>query len=150
MRKDTLRSTRSSSRARTTERGFALAIAIILAVLYFGLIELLMLDASRQLADARRFRARIVALTLAENGAELVAAGITTPKAFFKDEDEDAQGNCRGTMTKGALNETTGETPFLINAEGAATGVAKQKATVSVRGTVKGGTIRIEYTDHSQ
>ena len=36
----------------------------------------MLFDAARQLAEARRFRARIVALTLAENGAELAAANI--------------------------------------------------------------------------
>jgi hypothetical protein len=66
-------SIKSCNRARTSERGIALAIALIVAVLYFGLIELMLYDASRELAEARRFRARIIAVTLAENGAELAA-----------------------------------------------------------------------------
>ena len=59
---DYLRSIRSSSRDRTSERGFVLAAAIILAVLYLGLIELLLLDGTRALQEAQRFRSRIVAL----------------------------------------------------------------------------------------
>ena len=62
MRKETLRSIRSSSRARTSERGFALIAAIALSVLYFALMELMLIDSSRELAEARRFRARIVAI----------------------------------------------------------------------------------------
>lgn len=151
MRRDILRSIRSSNRARTSERGFALAIAVALAVLYFGLIQLLMFDASQQLAEARRFRARIVALTLAENGAELAAAGITNPaRAMYQGQWNDEFGNASGKMVKGATDPSTGATTFTIMAEGAATGVAKQKATVALTGEVQGNDVRITYTNHSQ
>ncbi|HET7435605.1 MAG TPA: hypothetical protein VFN10_12930, partial [Thermoanaerobaculia bacterium] len=80
--------TRSCSRARTTERGFALIAAIVLAVLYFGLIELLLLDSARELREAQRFRARIVALTNAENGAERAAADIANASPLPVLEDE--------------------------------------------------------------
>ena len=49
------------SRARTTnrsERGIVLVDALVLAVLYFALMELMMVDASRSLQEAQRFRAR--------------------------------------------------------------------------------------------
>ena len=68
-----MRSIRSSSRARTSERGFALIAALTLAVLYFALMELILIDSSRSLAEAQRFRARIMAATLAEDAAELAA-----------------------------------------------------------------------------
>jgi hypothetical protein len=63
-----LRSTRSSSRARTAERGFVLGMAMVIAVLYFLLMELLLIDSSRALGEAQRFRSRVVAAALAENG----------------------------------------------------------------------------------
>ena len=135
------RSTRSCNRARTTERGFALAMALIIAVLYFGLIELMLYDASRELAEARRFRARIVALTLAENGAER-AAWMIVPKdtpPLPAIADEDWQGSITGSRTK---NAETGE--FTIKASGKTTGV------VEVIGKVDGMDVDIYYTRHSQ
>ena len=139
-------SIRSCNRARTTERGFALAMALIIAVLYFGLIELMLYDASRELAEARRFRARIVALTLAENGAELAAAKIAAADTLTtKAKASDWQGSITGEMTK---NVTTGE--FRIEATGLATGVVEVGATVKVFGKVDGGAVHIYYTQHSQ
>src|SRR5215213_2449819 len=72
-REGSLRSIRSSSRARTSERGFALIAALTLALLYFALMELILIDSSRSLAEAQRFRARIMAAAVAEDAAELAA-----------------------------------------------------------------------------
>jgi hypothetical protein len=138
-------SIRSCNRARTTERGFALAVALIVAVLYFGLIELMFIDAARDLAEARRFRARVVALTLAENGAELAAANLVTSVVNNPPPVTDWQGITTGTMKK---NASTGE--FEIHGTGEATGVVSQKATVIVRGQVVGGSVQIHNTQHSQ
>jgi hypothetical protein len=143
---DNWRSTRSYSRARTTERGFALAMALIIAVLYFGLIELMLFDASRELAEARRFRARIVALTLAENGAELAAVKMAAVDAMStKVEASDWQGTITGEMLK---NSSTGD--FKIHATGQATGIVEVGATVDVFGKVVGNEVHIYYTHHSQ
>lgn len=81
---------RSSFRARTTnERGYVLISAIALAVLYFGLMELMMIDSSRALREAQRFRARVVASALAENAAELAAANmITQPGSTTTAQDD--------------------------------------------------------------
>ena len=140
------RSTRSCSRARTTERGFALAMALIIAVLYFGLIELMLYDASRALAEARRFRARIIALTLAENAAELAAVNIVN-NTSGNAEGGDWQGTITGKMTR---NADTGK--FQIDGTGVATGVVEVRATVQVLGVVDPETkvVRIENTFHSQ
>src|SRR5690242_15726317 len=89
-----LRSIRSSSRGRTSERGFVLAAAIFLAVLYFMLIELLLMDGSRALQEAQRFRSRIVALTLAESAAELAAAQMVNTQNAHVDVD-----STDGTLT---------------------------------------------------
>lgn len=135
-------SIRSCSRARTSERGVALAIALIVAVLYFGLIELMLYDASRELAEARRFRARIVALTLAENGAELAAKDLVNlpqnPAPMT-----DWQGTISGDVKKSDQN-------FTITGTGDVTGVVAAHATVEIQGRVDEHGIHIDYTRHSQ
>ncbi len=117
--------------------------AIIVAVLYFGMIELMMIDASRELAEARRFRARIVALTLAENAAEGAAVRIIDemPKAF---NDANDQGVMSGKATKGS-----GGT-FVLTGEGESSGLESTRAKVHVQGVVAGKHINIDLTLHSQ
>lgn len=146
---ESLRSIRSSSRARTTERGFALAMALIIAVLYFGLIELMLFDAARELAEARRFRARMVALTLAENGAELAVVNITSTSFVPKDvAATDWQGSITGHVTK--VDGAAGGSDFKIDGTGDAGGVVPVHATVYVQGTIHGTNVSIDYTHHSQ
>ncbi|MDQ3283567.1 MAG: HIG1 domain-containing protein [Acidobacteriota bacterium] len=148
MTEDELRSTRSFSRART-ERGIALAIAIVVAVLYFGLIELLMIDSSRELAQARRFRARIVAQTLAENAAELAALDMASPNTSGGSEVrlEDQQGAMVGKLMK-VQGQTT--TLFDLTGRGTTSGVVESVATVHIRGHIQGNHVRIDYAMHSQ
>lgn len=137
-----MRSIRSFSRARTSERGFALIWAIGLALLFFLLIELMLIDSSRELAEARRFRARIVAETLAENGAELAAAQMVL-RDYARASAEDWQGEIVGTMTKSAGG-------FVIVGEGTAKGTEKASARVHVQGRISGTDIIIDHTMHSQ
>ena len=140
---DYLRSTRSFSRDRTSERGFVLAAAIILAVLYLGLIELLLIDGSRALQEAQRFRSRIVALTLAESAAELAAAQlVNNTNANVTVETSD--GSLTGTLMKSGEN-------FELVGDANTKGVARQHAHVRVQGRVIDGTrVVIDYTTHSQ
>lgn len=127
------------------ERGFALISAIVLAALYFALVELLLLDSSRELAEARRFKAKVVAATLAENAAELAAVEITDPaRSAFEAKGADGFGEMKGSMKKNAAGE------FQIVAEGESAGVVQAKATVRVYGRVKGSRVEIDYTIHSQ
>lgn len=140
---DNWSSIRYCSRARTSERGFALAMALIIATLYFGLIGLMMVDASRELAEARRFRARIVALTLAENGAERAAHMMVGGSPILTIDEKDWQGTIVGRR------EQKGAT-FRIFATATATGVVEAKAGVEVDGVIVGNTVRIDYTRHTQ
>ena len=138
-----MRSTRSCSRARrSSERGYALIAALVLAVLYFAMVELLLIDSARELEEARRFRARIVAETLAENGAELAALNIVTAEKT-ESKAEDWQGEIIGRMAK----NTAGG--FDIEAEGRTSGVTESKVRVLVRGRVVGNDVRIQYTVHT-
>jgi len=118
--------------------------ALIVAVLYFGLIELLLYDASRELGEARRFRARIIALTLAENGAELAAQNLVTVPVNSSITDD-----WQGTMS-GDVEKSPGQ--FVIKGTGDASGIVKVHATVRVQGRVdeEKKTISIDYTFHSQ
>lgn len=138
-----MRLIRSSSRARTSsQRGFALIAAIALAILYFALIELLLIESSRELAEARRFRSRVIAATLAENGAELAAANMVN-RMFSTASAEDWQGTIEGRMTRTAGNQ------FEIEGSGETKGLAKSKATVRVYGRILGNDVRIQYTMHA-
>lgn len=138
-----LRSIRSSSRDRTSERGFVLAAAIFLAVLYFMLIELLLIDGSRALQEAQRFRSRIVGLTLAESAAELAAANMVNTTNAHVDVD-----TTDGTLT--GEYRRTGDT-FILTGDATTKGVAIQKAHVTIQGRIfNGSRVQIDYTNHSQ
>jgi hypothetical protein len=117
--------------------------ALVLAVLYFALMELMMVDASRSLQEAQRFRARVVATTLAENAVELAAVRMVTTTGNSASYSDD-QGQINGRyMRVGDAYELTGT--------GRATGVVAQTMTVRVQGRiVNGRDIAIDYADHSQ
>ena len=135
---------KSSFRGRTTDqRGYVLISAIALAILYFGMMELMLIDSSRALREAQRFRSRIVASALAESAAELAAAQmITRPGANANASDE------QGQMT-GVLRINGDQ--FELTGQGVTAGVAPVTATVRVQGRITGGNhIAIDYTFHSQ
>ena len=135
-------SIRSSFRARTRERGYALISAIALALLYFAVMQLVMIDSSRALREAQRFRAKVVSSTLAESAAELAAAQlVSTMSRNVKADDRD--GEMRGTMHRGASG-------FEIAAEGTSAGAESRKATVRVQGRIEGMNVIVDYTFHSQ
>lgn len=121
----------------------AVIAALALSILYFGLISLLLVDTSRELAAARRFRARVVAATLAENAAELASEGIVTRGANRIDL-ETADGRMTAEMRK------SGDGTFEIRGDGTSSGLISQAAWVRVFGKVEGNRVRILYTIHSQ
>ncbi|HEX7192887.1 MAG TPA: hypothetical protein VF381_15065 [Thermoanaerobaculia bacterium] len=142
-----MRSIRSSSRVRTNERGFVLAAAIILAVLYFMLIELLLIDGTRALQEAQRFRSRIIALTLAESAAELAAAQMVNMTNAHVDID-----STDGTLSGQYLR--SGDS-FQLTGDATTKGVAIQKAHVTIQGRIVRNPdqtmrVMIDYTNHSQ
>ncbi len=134
---------RFSFHGRTTDqRGYVLLSAIALAILYFALMELMLIDSSRALREAQRFRSRVVAAALAESAAELAAAQmVTQPGRSANAQDEQGQMN-------GTLSVSGGQ--FEITAEGTTTGVSPTKASVRVQGRIEGPRIAIDYTFHSQ
>lgn len=148
MRKDALRSIRSCSRASTrSERGFALVAAIVLVVLYVALVELLLIDSSRELNEARRYRAKVMAATLAENGAELAALQIVT-QSSSSPSAQDWQGSISGTMSKTPGSATEGD-HILITGDGTTTGIVETSAHVELKGRIVGTQIKIDYSVHT-
>jgi hypothetical protein len=116
--------------------------AIVLAVLYFALIELILLDSQRELGEARRFRARIVAETLAENAAELAAMQIVTRESTPQFTVQMEDGSISGRMTKNATNN------FEIRGEATTGGITQSTASVILHGYVEGTNVWIEYSNH--
>jgi len=140
-----LPSIRSSFRARTRERGYALISAIALAVLYFAVMQLIMIDSNRALHEAQRFRAKVMAAALAENGAELAASQLalaTAAKPPVNATDGD------GKMTGTLLQRTTSE--FVITGEGTSYGTEPRAATVRLQGRTLGAKVMVDYAFHSQ
>ena len=139
---------RFSFRARTnrreSQRGYILIAAIALAVLYFALMQLMLIDSSRALREAQRFRSRIVSSTLAESAAELAAAGMVTSMASNTASATDEQGSMNGQL------HFAGAGAFEIIGDASTTGVQPVKATVRVQGRVEGTKVIIDYTFHSQ
>ena len=137
-------SIRSSNRARTeSQRGFVLVIALVLAILYFMLMGLVMIDSSRAQGEAQRFRARMMAAVLAENAAELACAQMISQKGGMATK-EDNQGRMVGTYRR------LTDVKFEVNGEGETRGVVRQQATVLLEGHIDGTTIHIDYSRHSQ
>lgn len=143
--RESWQSMRFSFRARTTEsqRGYVLISAIALAVLYFALMELMLIDSSRALREAQRFRSRIVASTLAESAAELAAVQMIKGSAGAAPKANDDQGTMEGQLHMlGSQFELLGDA---ITA-----GTSPTKASVRVQGRVEGTRVIIDYTFHSQ
>jgi Tfp pilus assembly protein PilX len=138
-----LPSTRSSFRARINERGYVLITAIALAVLYFALMELMLIDSSRALREAQRFRSKVIATTLAESAAELSAASMVTRNAGDDINADDEQGSMKAKCTVSG-------TAFMIDAEATTSGVSPVTSKVSVQGRIVGSRVTVDYTYHSQ
>jgi Tfp pilus assembly protein PilX len=135
-----LRSISSFSRGRTPERGFVLAAALIIAILYFALMELLLMDSARALHEAQRYRSRVIADTLAENGAELAAVQlISNPGGDVK------ANNSQGEMS-GSLKRVGNS--YLLTGDGNATGVPASTAHVELNGTTEGTNVTIVFATH--
>ena len=137
------------SRAFTSkrrQRGFVLISALVLSVLYFALMELMLIDSSRALSEAQRFRARVVAGALAESGAELAAFQIVN-RSGANVTDSDFQGTMSGQLRRTGNN-------FEIDGEGLAIGPQRQSSTVQLQGridpTANPPKVMIDYTSHAQ
>lgn len=126
--------------------------AIALAILYFGLMELMLIDSQRALREAQRFRSKIVATTLAENAADLAAEQLCTNYKTTVDY-KNADGTMEGTMDRVDMPATPDgpqKSSFVIKVTGATSGVSPASATLKLDGEVVGASVRIKYSYHSQ
>lgn len=130
--------------ARNSQRGFVLIAALALAILYFMLMELILMDSSLAQAEAQQYKARVTAAALAENGAELAAQDIANrggANVVVNDPKFDVTGTLRRNGPSFEL-EGTAKTKE----------VKPQVARVTVQGRInpQTNTIEIDYTIHSQ
>lgn len=146
-----LRSIRHTHRELTSEQsGFVLATALTVALLYFALMELLLVDSLRSFNEAQRFRAHIMASTLAENGAELAAEGMRNRVIAGSDDGgtprelDSRQGKCTGEL------EVIGEGRFVLKGTGTSSGIVKTSATVLLEGTVANSKVQIDFARYPQ
>lgn len=114
-------------------------------MLYFGLIELLLIDSARELKSARQFRSRIIAQTLAENGAEGAAWKLldpSVPPVPFEDETE------HGSMSGKRIRLANA---FTLTGEGESAGLEKIRARVLLKGYIDhNNEIHVDVSVHSQ
>ena len=149
MRTANLPSIRYFDRARTEpQRGFVLVIALVLAILYFMLMGLVMIDSSRAQAEAQRYRARVVAAALAENAAELACAQMVTQRTGVGQLQDD-QGRMYGTFRR-IGDDTSTQARFEVNGDADTKGVLTQHANVFLEGHFDGTAVHIDYARHSQ
>jgi hypothetical protein len=114
----------------------------MIAVLYFALMELMLIDSTRSLQQAQRFRAHVIAAALAENAAELAAAGmITNPGGEV--QSEDIQGTINGQYVR------TGD-KFELSGEAATKGIPSASAHVRLQGRIIANHVTIDWSTHSQ
>ncbi|MBV9495581.1 MAG: hypothetical protein JOZ54_15140 [Acidobacteria bacterium] len=107
-------------------------------------MQLLLIDSSRSLHEAQSFKARVVAKTLAENGAEIAATNAVNQDSGGGSVT-DAQGFCRGTLAPGS-----GVNTLVIRGEGQTSGVVSQTATVDLLLNRNFKQLNIAYAKHSQ
>lgn len=129
-------SIRSSSRDRT-ERGFALITALLLAILFLGMIELALADATAAQREARRFRERISSQILADNAIELAAAGMVTKESGGSFERETEAGTMNGSI------KVLPGGRFELAGDGVSAGL-EVRARVELEGRVVGNQIVIQ------
>lgn len=134
---------RLPSRALADEpRGFVLLSVLLLAVLFFGLMHLVLRESTDAFHSAQRFRTRIVAEVLAENAAELAARQMVLSSSARR-----AAENGEGLM-EGSFNRKPGDA-FEITGSSETKGIFRVRASVRIQGRIEGTTIIIERTTHS-
>lgn len=129
------------------QRGFVLVTALTLSILYFALMELMLIDTTRALGEAQRFRAHVVAETLAENAAELAAFQIITKSAATVDTS-DFQGTMHGELLRNSNS-------FVLKGHGTSIGSMSQDSRVRVEGRLEEVAnqptkVHIDFTVHEE
>ena len=126
------------------QRGFVLVTALTLSILYFALMELMLIDTTRALGEAQRFRAHVVAQTLAESAAELAAFQIIT-KSVANVNATDFQGTMHGELQRNS-------NAFVLKGHGISIGSMSQESNVRVEGRIDdtNNSLKIDFTVHEE
>ena len=111
-----------------------------------------MIDASRELSEARRFRGRVLALTLAENGAEIAATKMLgAARSANPPEETDWQGTMSGKLEKAQYADAAGYLPFTLTGTARSKGREGTSAEVRLQGRIlNGNQIQILFSQHTQ
>lgn len=130
------------------ERGFVLLTVLLLAIAYFGLMQLMLMESSEALRSASQFRSRVLAQTLAENGVELGVRSM-----MFTGAVPTIKETAEGSMTTAYRIDANGD--FEMRGAGSTTGAQSAEASVKIFGKVEirsDGTphFRLDRTIHSQ
>jgi Tfp pilus assembly protein PilX len=128
---------------RGRERGFILMSVLILAILFFALMTLLLIESSEMSRRADRYRSRVMAQVLAENAVELAAQKMVTNTVAIKNYEDD-----QGTIHGEYKASPSGQFNFTGSCE--TKGVYPLKAAVRIQGHLEGVQPRIDFTFHSQ
>jgi hypothetical protein len=124
------------------ERGIILIAVVIVAILYFAMIELMLMESTEASRQAERFRSRVTAHVLAENAIELAAENMVSA-SWTRRTYTDSQGTVRGDYKR------TGDS-FEITGTATTSGVAPTKADAKLQGIVNASRITITFSTHSQ
>lgn len=133
---------RFSNRERSDQSGFALISALLLALLFLGLIQLLFIESTEAYRSAMRFRSRVLAQALAESAVEVAARNLV----LYGGASVNAE-NADGRME--SVFESLGDGRFRIKGKGVSGGVFPMEADVDIEGSVDGTRIEIDRSRHT-
>ncbi len=123
--------------SRASERGLILVSVLVIAVLYFALMQLILLESSEKMRGALRFRARVVADLVAEDAVELAAERmVRSPARSIRQE-------LKGGSAEGDFRLYSGRR-FRLSGSGNASGPVSSRTTIELRGRISGTRIMIE------
>jgi hypothetical protein len=122
------------------DRGFALIAALLIALLFFGLMELALRDTTEAVRAAHRHRARLASEILADNAVELAAEGMIDrlPRTAVRSGRD-------GEMS-GVFTPLPGDR-FELSGEGTSAGTTEVRTRILLRGRQSGGAIVIEESE---
>ena len=133
----------SPLRNNTSQRGYALLTALVLALLYFGLMELALIESTEAARGASRFRSGVTAEILAQNGADLAAEEMVS--RFTRDVDIDLPG---GHVIAGYRRMP--DTTFEILSAGVSEGPFNARRSLRIAGTVNSGNVAITRVSYDR
>jgi len=123
--------------SRVHERGMVLLSVLVLAILYFALMQLILLESSEKMRSAQRFRSRIVADLLAEDSLELAAEQMVNYPARTINQ-ELTLGTASGQFSRLSGNR------FRLEGTGTLTGAVNARVTIEMTGRIRGSQISVE------